>query len=271
VTQRPFRIVAALAALCLFARFASAAETIPPKPERYFNDYAQVVSAATAHQLNEQLAQFERDTSNQIVVAAFPKFPSDSSLEDFAQRTYHEWGVGQKANKGNGAILFVFVQDHKMRIHTGYGLEGALPDITCREIIANVIAPRFKAGDYDGGFRAGVNAIIAATKGEYHGSGKTVREQSSTAHSSGSPLGVLPIFFILVIVLMVLSRAGRRRGYSYTSSGGGFTGGFLAGSMFSGGSSSGGGWSGGGSAGGGDSGFSGGGGDSGGGGASGSW
>src|SRR2546425_73087 len=78
-----------------------AAEVIPPKPAGYFNDYAGVVSKEAALRLNEQLAQFERETSNQFVVAIFPIFPSNSSIQDFAQRTFQAWKVWQ-AGKNNG-------------------------------------------------------------------------------------------------------------------------------------------------------------------------
>ncbi len=116
-------------ALVLFlAQTLFAAEVIPPKPAGYFNDYAGVVDAGTARRLNEQLAQFERDTSSQIVVAVFHKMQSDSSIEDYALRVFRAWKVGQK-NTNNGVVLFVFVQDHKMTIQTGYGQEGPLTDI----------------------------------------------------------------------------------------------------------------------------------------------
>ena len=249
------------AALLLAALVSlNAAEVIPPKPAGYFNDYANVVSREDALRFNEQLAQFERDTSNQFLVVIFPSFPSESSVEDFAQRTFQEWKVWQD-KRNNGVVLFVFVRDHKMWIQTGYGLEGALPDITCREIIANAIAPRFKTGDYTGGLSAGINAVIKATSGEYKGTGKTVAEQRTNSGKSGR--GML-IFFIVLIIFLMATRSRRRRGYGYSSFGGPFIGGW----------SGGGGGSSGGSSGGGFSGFSGGGGfggGSGGGGAGGSW
>jgi uncharacterized protein len=84
--------------LCVLLIFLSgqsfAAETIPPKPDRYFNDYAGVVSRGVAEDLNTQLAQFERDTSNQVVVAVYRKMQSDSSIEDYTRRVAQAWGVG---------------------------------------------------------------------------------------------------------------------------------------------------------------------------------
>src|SRR5580700_1872971 len=92
----------------LLPALAMAAEVIPKVPERYFNDYANVVSTATATELNQKIEQFERDASSQIVVAVYPKMESDSSIEDYTVRVAQSWGVGQKEKK-NGIVLFVFV------------------------------------------------------------------------------------------------------------------------------------------------------------------
>jgi len=255
------RNLATFALLVLLAHTA-AAEVIPPTPTRYFNDYASVVDAATADRLNSQLEQFEKDTSNQIVVAVFPKMESDSSIEDYTVRVARAWQAGQKANN-NGAVLFVFIQDHKMYIQTGYGLEGALPDILCKQIIDNEIAPRFKQGDYAGGLTAGVNALMAAAKGEYKGTGHTVSEHiASVKEHWGGAISMI-CFLLLWCFLLYIGR--NNRGTMYSSRG--FGSGLLLGSMM--GSGSGGGFSGGGGFGGG--GFSGGGGGFGGGGAGGSW
>ena len=83
-------------------------------------------------------------------------------------------------------MLFVFVQDHKIYIQVGYGLEGALPDALAKRIIENEITPHFRNGDFDGGLRAGVTAMLAATKGEYKGTGQTVADQSRSNQSGGS-------------------------------------------------------------------------------------
>ena len=234
---------------------AHAAEVIPPKPDRYFNDYTGVVSREAADRFNEQLAQFERDTSDQVVVAVFPKMQSDSDVADYSQRVAQAWGVGQKERR-NGVVLFVFIQDRKVSIQVGYGLEGALPDITAYDIRANHIQPYFRNGDYEGGLATGIDLICKAIRGEYKGSGKAVAEQ----HRGGGAPSLL-FFIIFVIVLVIISRVMRRLGgYGYSSRRGGPV--FLP-------MGGGGGWSSGG--GGGFSGFSGGGGSFGGGGSSGSW
>ena len=117
---------------------AAADSDIPPVPKEYYHDEAHLVDAATAQDFNHRLADFERQTSNQIVVAIYPKMNTDDELSEYCDRIFHAWGVGQK-KLNNGAILFVFVQDHKMRIQTGYGLEGALTDITCQQILHSVM------------------------------------------------------------------------------------------------------------------------------------
>ncbi len=248
---------------------------MPPAPKAYFNDYAGVVNRGTALKLNGELEQFERDTSNQIVVAVFPKMQSDSSIEDYTVRIARAWHVGQKG-RNNGAVLFVFVQDHKMFIQVGYGLEGALTDYQCKQIIENEIKPRFRAGDFTGGLAAGVHAMIAATKGEYKGTGSTVqqrqRQQPQANRNGNGGSWWVAIFFFGVFWLLIrgLAKAfagGGRGPRAYTGSGPVFFGG----SDFGGGGGSDSGGGGGGGGGGDSGGFSGGGGDFGGGGAGGSW
>jgi uncharacterized protein len=241
--------------IALLAINSRAAEVIPPKPDRYFNDYAGVVSKDAASRFNEQLAQFERETSDQVVVAVFSKMQSESDIADYTQRVAQAWGVGQKEQR-NGAVLFVFVQDRKMFIQVGYGLEGALPDATAFDITERHIKPLFRNGNYDGGIATGIDLMCKAIRGEYKGSGKTVAEQRR-----GSGASRLLPFLIFVIVLTVISRVMRKLGgYGYSSGRGGPI--FIP-------TGGGGGWSSGG--GGGFSGFGGGGGSFGGGGAGSSW
>lgn len=253
-------------ALVLFACVTvRAAEVIPPAPKDHFTDYAGVVSPATAQRLNARLIEFERETSNQLLVAVFSKMQTDSSMEDYTHRIFDRWRPGQKG-KNNGAILFVFITDRKMRIEVNYGLEGVLPDITCKRIIEDEIAPQFKAGKYEAGLSAGIEAMIQATKGEYVGTGKTVVE---TRGRSGQGTSLLPLIIFLVFFFWIFTRAMRSRSGMYY----GPRGRRSYGGWYGGGGWGGGGWSGGGGGGGfsGGSFSSGGGSGGGGGGASGSW
>jgi uncharacterized protein len=253
----PIGAALAFSLVLLIAVTAYAAEVIPPKPDRYFNDYAGVISKEAALRFNEELAQFERQTSNQVVVAIFPKMQSDSDIADYTQRVAQAWGVGQKERR-NGVVLFVFIQDRKMFIQVGYGLEGALPDITAFDITEYKIKPHFRSGDYEGGIAIGIESILKAIRGEYKGSGKTIAEE----RRGGGGASSLWFFIVFVIALIVISRMLRRLGgWSYSSRRGG--------PVFFPMGGGGGGWSSGG--GGGFSGFSGGGGSFGGGGAGSNW
>lgn len=145
---------------------ANSAEVIPPAPEHYFNDYADVASEVVAKQLDAQLAQFEKDTTDQIVVAIFPQMQSDAPLADYSLRIANAWKIGQKG-KNNGLLLVIFVHDRKLQIETGLGSKAIVTDAICQKIIDEEITPRFHKGDFDGGLTAAVNAMIAAARGEY--------------------------------------------------------------------------------------------------------
>ena len=229
-------------------------ELLANPPKHYFNDYAQMVQPATAASLESELANFERETSNQVVVVIFPDWPADLVFDDYAQELFRAAKIGQQG-KDNG-VLVLLTKEGKIRIHTGRGLEGALPDALCIRIIRDEFAPQFRQKNYDEMMKQGLAAIMAAAKGEYKGSGKTVEEQRGQKKDDDSWIpGVMIVIFILIFVFIV-----RRRGVFGGGPGGGF---FIGGGGGGGGFSSGGG-----GGGGGDDGFSGGGGDSGGGGAS---
>jgi uncharacterized protein len=241
---------------------AFSAEVIPPKPVRYFNDYAGVTSAAVRDQLNAKLEQLEKTNSTQVVVAIFKDMQTESSIDDYTLRIAQNWGVGQK-DKSNGAILFVFINNRKMFLQVGYGLEGAIPDITAKDITENRIKPHFKNGDYNSGMIAGVDAIIQAAAGEYKGTGRTVAQGARVQKKS------FGTFIFVVILLLIIMRTARRRG-GHVFGGRGRTGWggpiiWTGGSGWGGGGRSG--WGGGGGGGG----FSGGGGSFGGGGAGSDW
>jgi uncharacterized protein len=259
------RLAAVAFAACALLSTLSAAERIPPAPTRFVTDETRTLSAATVNQLNARLEQYERDSSNQILVAMFARMETDSSVEDYTVRVAESWHVGQKG-KSNGAVLFVFKQDRQIYIQVGYGLEPTLTDAISHDIVENVLKPRFRAGDFDGGVSTAVDAMIAATRGEYKGTGRTRAESRGENGPAPVVIGfsLILVFFTVVRAIRGASRAPfiigspRRRGpnvwWDNSGSGGGW-------------SSGGGGWSGGGGGGG----FSGGGGSFGGGGAGGKW
>jgi uncharacterized protein len=262
IRQRPAVFATLLLWLMGLAWVAEAAAPLPVSPTpHYIRDDAHWLSPAAFQALDTKLKAFERETSSQIVVAIFPKIPEGEELFDFSQRLFEAWKPGQ-ADKDNGAIFLIFADDRKMRIHTGFGMEGVLPDARSKQIIQDVVAPQLRQGNREAAINAGVDAMIAAAKGEYTGTGKTRLDGSDQGKSSWTPL-----LFLLLIAGFFVIRGVATGAFTMTDVIFSVLG-ASRGSGDWGGGSSGGGWGGGGSGGGG---FSGGGGDSGGGGASGDW
>lgn len=246
-----------LACLGLMLAAPTARAEIPASPSpHYVYDEARWLSPAAFAAIDKRLQDYERESSSQMLVAIFQALPETGEMFDFSQRVFDAWKPGEKG-KDNSAILFFFVNDRKIRIHVGYGLEGALPDARCKQIIEEVIAPRLRADNREQAVVAGIEAMIAATKGEYQGTGRTRLDQGE-----GIPF---PVIILLVIILLVLISSQQHGDVVITR------GGSRHGDWSRGGWGGGGGWSGGGWGGGGGGGFSGGGGRSGGGGASGGW
>lgn len=161
------KAIVAAALLASLAGFAPAAlaYSSPGSPSGYVNDFAQVLSTGTKDSLESELSAFEKSTSNEITVVTVPNMGGDY-VENYAVKLFEEWGVGKK-NTDNGVLLLLSIEEHKMRIEVGYGLEGALPDSVAQSILNNEMTPLLKQGDYDGAVTAGVQAIEGATKGEY--------------------------------------------------------------------------------------------------------
>lgn len=228
------------------------------KPE-LVNDFAGILTADQRSALEQKLVRFDDSSSSQIAVVIIPEL-SGYDVSDYNVKLGRAWGVGGK-EFNNGVVLLISIADRKLNIATGYGMEGALPDVLCKQIIDNEIVPRFKGQDYYRGIDQGVDAIIKATKGEY----KAPAGYSKRKKKSGL---VQIIFIVIVVIFFIIASSGGGGGGSFMSRRGyrGINGPiiFPGGGWFSSG--------GGGSGGGGGGGFGGfGGGSFGGGGASGSW
>src|SRR5881296_2587745 len=180
----------------LFLLVLLASIFVPPKPSRYVTDRAFVLKDANA--LNAKLANFERQTSDQILVYVDQHLPPNTTIEEMGSEAMRRWGVGQKG-KDNGAILFVFTGDRKMRIEVGYGLEGSLTDAKAKWITSTVIKPEFQRGDFDRGINNGVDAMLATINGEaYRGNGATVAE---TERPRSEITDWIPKIFMLLLFI----------------------------------------------------------------------
>ncbi|WP_431292799.1 TPM domain-containing protein [Pedobacter sp. P26] len=250
-----------LSLLSLFLSFAFA-QDFPEKPNTLVNDYANVLSADQKQALESKLVTFNDSSSTQIAIAIL-KSVGDYDINEYAVELGRKWGVGQ-SGKNNGIMIVVAVGDRKISIQTGYGLEGALPDIYAKRIIDNDIKPNFKAGNYYAGLDEGTTSIIKYTRGEY----KNDNPKASSKKGGGG--GSIVVIIIIVIVIIIFMRKGGGGGSEVIGGRGASNALFWAMLFGSGGGRSSGGWGGGSSGGGG--GFGGfGGGSFGGGGSSGSW
>ncbi|MFA5516435.1 MAG: TPM domain-containing protein [Desulfuromonadales bacterium] len=214
-----------------------------PAARGYVNDRADILAPATERKLEQFLRGFEQSDSTQIVVLTVPSLEGEP-VEAYAIQAAQAWGIGQKG-KDNGALLLIARDERKIRIEVGYGLEGRLTDLLAGRIVDYEISPRFRAGDFDSGVLAGVQAMAEAVRGEYQGAGRTSRRDGER-----SPWGLLALLLFLGPGLLRLSggRGAHRRGGFYVGGPfGGRGGGFGGGGGFSGG---GGGFGGGGASGG---------------------
>lgn len=233
----------------------------PNKIDKYVVDKTGTLTSDQISYLMKKLVNFEKETSNQLVVFIIPSLNGEP-IEQVAFRIAEENNVGQKG-KDNGVLLLIAMNDKKMRIEVGYGLEGALPDATALSIINNEIKPEFQKGDYYTGIDNGIEAIMAATKGEY------TPEESGDGFDVGIcgipffVIGIFGVIFFMIVFSIIQSIFGCGKGWTKGGSAKSGAGGWWS-------SGSGSSWSSG-SSGSSFGSFSGGGGSFGGGGASGGW
>src|SRR3984885_14721097 len=241
----------------LWASLALAAPNFPPLTGRVV-DQANILSPVTKADLERKLADLEQKSRIQLVVATVPSLDGEE-IEPYANELFRAWKLGE-AKENNGALLLIAPKERRGGIEGGYGLEGTLTDAISSIIIANAIAPRFKAGDFNGGVTRGVDDIITTLSTD--SAEWKPKPADMRAEHEASLLDTLAPLLIFLFIMFVISRIGRRGGGNviFIPMGtGGFGGGFGGGGGVWGGRGFGGGV------------FSGGGGSSGGGGASGGW
>jgi len=235
---------------------------IPPAPTQWVTDNAGALSAQTRDSLNTQLKEYQQSTGHQLIVW-IDQTTGDAALEDWTIRAFTAWKVGRKG-LDDGLVLFIFMQDRKVRIEVGYGLEGQVTDAAASNIARNVIVPKMRAGDVDGAVTDGVNALIAVIGGQAQPDQYAQPQPGEQAGPLALIFGLFgPLVFVFIVFLIIIRMARYASGRGYTiGSGGSGTGWWLGsgGDGYSGGDSGGGG-----------GGFSGGGGMGGGGGASAGW
>jgi uncharacterized protein len=178
--------------------FSARAYSNPGKPTGFVNDYAGMLNATQISQLNQKLTQFSQDTSNEISVVTIKSLDGDT-IENFSNKLFTDWKIG-KDKKDNGVLLLIALDERQMRIEPGYGLEGALPDATCFQIIDQTLKPAFRSSDYYGGINSALDQIILATKGEYTAD---TTDTTNSGLSGSDSFGV--IFFLIILIFNLLN------------------------------------------------------------------
>lgn len=196
------KIFCAAAFLCLSAASQSVFAINLPKETGFVNDYAGILQAQDKQALEAVLDNYEKQTSNEVVVVAVPSFEGLDRFS-YAQALATEWGIG-KAGKSNGILFLINTTEREAFIAVGKGLEGALPDSLTGTILRNEVAPDFKVKNYAEGVRKGVMAIIGATKGEY----KPDPNKTASGEMRGNMIGTMFIFipFFLSYMASFLGR-----------------------------------------------------------------
>lgn len=264
-------IISLLISVCAFAQIES---VVPkrPNPPKLVNDLANVLTQDQIDALERKLVAYDDSTSNQIAIVLLPtitdKNGNEYPIEDVGLNIIRNWGVGNAKNN-NGIVIVAAMQEHKLRIEVGYGLEGAIPDVTAKAIIENDLQPNFRSNDFYRGLDAAINSIMEAARGEY----KAPEGYGNRGKNVGKGIGKFIVGIIILIVILSMFGGGNKGGGYMSRRGSGWLGPFILGEMLGSAGRGGGGWSGGGGGwsggGGGFGGFGGGGG--GGGGASGGW
>ncbi len=179
--------------------------TTYPDYSGYVNDFAHVLSAAYVSQLNAKLSEFNHQTTDQIAVVTVTTTQPET-IEEYSIHLAEKWKVGQKG-KDNGIIMLFAMQDHKMRIEVGRGLEGDLTDIQSKHIQKDVIEPEFKKGNYEQGITNGINSVISTIT---HGNiNPNTLNQGTRSPSPSAAINILLNYypFILFLLFVVIGIA----------------------------------------------------------------
>ena len=158
----PARVLLSAAVMLLAAAAIAPAAEVPYLTGRVVDD-AELLSAPAHERVGNLLREQETRTGNQIVVLTVPALDGDR-IEEFALKVFDTWKLGRK-DRDNGVLLVIVPRERKMRVEVGYGLEGILTDAAASRILQNVMAPHFKAGEFDAGVEQGVMAIVAHLEG----------------------------------------------------------------------------------------------------------
>ena len=191
---------------CNSAVYAQIPDSLFPKqpdPPRLVNDIAGILSIAENQWLEDKLVAYDKQSSTQVSIVIV-KTIAGHDVADYATALGRRWGIGQ-AGKNNGVLILLAMESHDINISPGYGLEGALPDVLCKQIIENEMVPAFRSGYFYDGLDKATTVIISATKGEFTAEGPYTSKRKEMPRWLIILLLIVGIngFFLFVIPLLV--------------------------------------------------------------------
>src|SRR5688500_8082763 len=167
---------------------------VKPTPPRLVNDLADVLTPEQENGLERKLVAYDDSTSNQIAIVLI-KTLNNYPIEEYALKLFRDWGIGNQTTN-NGILILSAIDDRKIRIETGYGLEGAVPDIIANQIITNDIGPSFREENYYDGLDKATNSIILAAAGEY----QAPANYRDRGRKGKFPVGLIFLAFLLLLM-----------------------------------------------------------------------
>ncbi len=191
-----------LVLICLFLGVGSSlfAQEFPPlpNPPKLVNDFTQTLSSSEVSQLEQKLVAYNDSTSTQVAIVIM-RSTGDYDIADYAQRLGENWGIG--SSKDNGILILAAMNDRKVFIATGRGMEGSVPDALAKRIVENLILPNFKMQEYYQGFNQATDMIFKLASGEYD-----AEQVESEGKSGGAIFLILLFIFFFVILPMIKNR-----------------------------------------------------------------
>lgn len=203
----PWICAALLLLLSLVAPLLAAAQQLAPVPEldSPVVDTSGTLDGATVQRLEAQALALQQRKGSQLQVLVVPTtLPED--IAQYAVRVYDQWRLGREG-VDDGVLLVVAIDDRRVRIEVGYGLEGAIPDATASRVIQEYLVPRFRAGDFAGGIAEASGVLVALVDGEPLPAPMT--DQRPGGSGGGWLIGLFAAFIVAQVVRGMFSRAPR--------------------------------------------------------------
>jgi uncharacterized protein len=194
-----------IGSLFLLPLFVHAQEDFPPQAKTLVSDFTDILSKKEKASLESKLVAFNDSTSTQIAVVLM-RSTGNYEISEYSVQLFNKWKIGQ-ASKNNGVLILAAIEDRKVFITTGYGIEGVLPDVLCKRIVEKDIVPAFRRGDYYSGLEDATNSIMSIVKGEFTAADYLKKEKKK-------PVAFPFLMFLFIVFIVLVSMFRRTSNYA---------------------------------------------------------